>query len=180
MKKHIIRFVGLALLVGGPLLGQVPVYGDAAATGATASGEPCCGCCPHCGCRLVAVCNICCTTKKVTEYKYRCTSQDKCIPGVTPVCKRHDCCENDCGGRCTVKEINKLVKVPVTKEVPVRTCVVEWVCPRCSDGGAAPAPAAVPAAPIPPAPAPMPKLPPRPKTTDSAPLPTDIGSLRIK
>jgi hypothetical protein len=31
-----------------------------------------------------------------------------------------------------VREAHKLMKYPVTKEVPVRKCTVEWVCPQCN------------------------------------------------
>ena len=83
--------------------------------------------------------------EKVTEYKYTCICEDVCIPGVTPCCcKRcescgccNECgcqngnngCEEGCCGKCRVREISKLVKIPVCKEVPVRKCTVEWVCP---------------------------------------------------
>jgi hypothetical protein len=148
MTKYFLRITGLALLWSVPFLGQAP-------TAATADDAMCCKCCPHCGCRLVPVCHICCDTKKVTEYKYSCTCDEICIPGVTPLCHH---CEEGCGGRCAIHESRKLVKYPVTKEVPVRKCTVEWTCPQCGHQGngaedASPsAPPTPPSAPAPPAP----------------------------
>jgi hypothetical protein len=122
-----------------------------------------------------------CATKKVTEYKYRCVCEEICIPGVTPICKRDaacggsgECaggcgacnsgCQEGCAGRCKIHEVRKLVKYPVTKEVPVRKCTVEWVCPKCGCGqcGSTSAATAAPAAPGPAAPAPSLKTPPLP------------------
>jgi hypothetical protein len=65
--------------------------------------------------------------------------------------------------------VHKLVKCPVFKEVPVRKCTVEWVCPNCSNSaepGPTSAPPAAPGTPtlvVPP--------PPPPKVPDAAPMP---------
>jgi hypothetical protein len=127
-----------------PLQGGEPMCGSDARN--AGRGSPC----PHCGCCLVPVCHISCTTKKVTEYKYGCRCEDLCIPGVTPIGKKGQSCEasgqcagqtgnngcqEGCGGRCLIHEVHKLVKKPQTKEVPVRTCTVEWVCPSCGCHG---------------------------------------------
>jgi hypothetical protein len=142
---------------------------------ARAADQPCnacCDCCPHCGCRLEKVCHIYCTTKKVVEYKYCCECKDICIPGVTPLLKGccgncQSCCE---GGHCCARETHKLLKYPVTKEVPVRQCTVEWVCPNCSGSGQAPSEApAAPAPAVQPRQRPSTPLPP-PRTTE-APIP---------
>jgi hypothetical protein len=113
-------WVGLALLAGGLVITQGLAHGGGAASAAESGNNACCDCCPHCGCRLEAVCQICCTTKKVTEYKYRCISDDKCIPGVTPICKKHatrcDECPDCSAGRCKVKEVKQLVKCPVSED----------------------------------------------------------------
>jgi hypothetical protein len=78
------------------------------------------------------------------------------------------------------------VKCPVTKEVPVRECTVEWVCPNCSKCGhcgSTEAPTTSPVAPSPVSPAPLPRtqqpLPPPPRTTYVAPLPAEIGSVQL-
>jgi hypothetical protein len=181
-------WIGLTLLGSSLVVGQVPLYGLEAASGAEVCNNARDNCCAHCGCRLVSVCQIGCTTKKVTEYKYSYVCETICIPGVTPILKKSESCNGDCqnacGGRCTVKEVKKLVKWPVTKEVPVRTCTVQWVCPNgCDDGGqSAPAPAVAPVPPAPPVrPAPAPKgLPPGPKAVDAAPLPSDISSVQVR
>ena len=178
MSKYVFGLIGLALLSGGSLLGQDPACigqgGGCAAPGCNS----CCDCCPHCGCRLEPVCHICWTTKKVVEYKYRCVCQDICIPGVTPLCKKCDgcdgCCDSgnngcqeSCGGKCCVRETHKLVKYPVIKEVPVRKCTVEWVCPhcgQCNQCDSTSAPTVAPIAPNPAPPAPLPRaLPSAPK-----------------
>ena len=171
MRKCFFGLIGFVLLAGGFLLRPIPATGGEAVPSAKAVASAASGCCAHCGECLVPVCRVCCTTKKVTEYKYRYVCDEMCLPGVTPICQRRaadesgDSCPSCCGGRCNVHQIKKLVKVPVTKEVPVRTCTVEWVCPSCSQGESTSAPAAAPAVPIPVPPAPMPKmLPPRPKT----------------
>ena len=166
MKRYSFGLIGLAVLVASSLMGQTFVLG-----GESCRAEAgCSDCCSQCGCRLVPVCHISCTTKKVTEYKYVCKCEDLCVPGVTPICKKcrscetsGECaaacdngCEDGCCGHCKIHEVHKLAKYPVTKEVPVRKCTVEWVCPHCNCHGNCAAEAA-PSAPVPtatPAPAP--------------------------
>ena len=152
MRKYLFGLIGLVLLGGSPLRGQSPACGSEATCGAEAGCNASCDGCPQCGCRLVPVCHVYCTTKKVTEYKYRCVCEDICIPGVTPICKRgatcdssgecaggcdagNNGCQEGCAGRCTIREVRKLVKYPVTKEVPVRKCTEEWTCPKCGHCG---------------------------------------------
>jgi hypothetical protein len=111
--------------------------------------------CPQCGCGLVPVCRTYCTTKKVTEYKHTCICEDLCVPGLIPICRKGGNCEGcgESGGKCTLHAVKKLVKIPVTKEMPVRKCTVEWVCPRCDvqdNGVPKAAPSPTPAAPMPP------------------------------
>jgi hypothetical protein len=123
------------------------------------------------------VCHIECTTKKVTTYKYTCNCETICVPGVTRCCDKcgrgdgsgecaatgdtgNNGCQECCGGRCAIHEVHKLVKCPVTKEVPVKKCTVEWVCPHCNcqgncAEGAAPLTPMPPTAPLPPTPAPV-------------------------
>jgi len=146
MMKTIALSITLAMtgMICLPLRGGEP-------TRSTDAQSTDCGVCPHCGCCLVAVCHTYCTTKKVTEYKYGCACVDTCVPGVTPLCQQ------GCGGRCLMGESRKLVKYPVTKEVPVRKCSVEWVCPHCdshsnSSADVVPSSPALPSAPVPPAP----------------------------
>ena len=119
----------IAATIGASLQGGEPACG-------TEGGSACAYTCPKCGCGLVPACNIQCTTKKVTEYKYGCRCEEICVPAVTPICKRGCCCDEDACeascGRCAIHEIHKLVKYPTTKEVPVRKCTVEWVCPSCN------------------------------------------------
>jgi hypothetical protein len=192
MRKYLFGLIGLVLLGGSLLPGQSPPSAREAACGVEAGCNASCNCCPQCGCRLVPVCNISCTTKKVTEYKYRCVCEDICIPRVTPICKRGESCgcsgecaggcdtcnsgcQEGCGERCRVHEVRKLVKYPVTKEVPVRKCTVGWTCPKCGNCGQCQSTSTPPAAPATPhsvAPAPVLNLPPAPKSTNVAPLPS--------
>ena len=204
MNKYSFGLMGVVLLCGGALLGQAAAAAasDAAGCGAASCGQAscaaCCDCCPHCGCKLVPVCHTYCTTKKVTEYKYTCVCEEKCIPGPVRPCNGCDkcaaggecgggCdagnggCQDCCGCRCRVVEVRKLVKIPCCKEEPVRKCTVEWVCPHCGGGCAcgatpSPAPTAAPAAPSPAPQTPLPAvLPAAPKTTGLAPRLWDSG-----
>ncbi len=187
MTKYLFGLIGLALLAGSPVLGQAATCGGECGCceqgGCNACGKTCGKCCPQCGCCLVPICHVYCVPKTITEHKYCCICEDKCIPGPSCGCKKCGCgcgecgcdsCNNgceECCGHCKVREINKLVIHPCVKEVPVRKCTVEWVCPNCSNCGqcgATSAPAAPNAAP--PAPS-LPKAPPPPKTADLAPLP---------
>jgi hypothetical protein len=184
MTKHFLRIVGLALLWSVPFLGHTPTAataGDATCCG-NAGCESCCDCCPHCGCKLVPQCHITCTTKTVTTYKYTCKCEDMCVPGVTRICDKcghcdgsgqcaeNGCCEDCCKGccKCRIHEVSHLMKIPCVKEVPIRKCTVEWVCPHCDCHGdctqAAPpsatpsaTPTVAPSAPLPPAPRPADK-----------------------
>ncbi len=121
MTKSFLRVIALALLWGVPFAGQAP-------TAAMADEATCCNCCPHCGCKLVPVCHIDCTTKKETTYKYTCNCESICVPGVTRCCDKCGC-KGDC--KCRIHEVKHLVKIPCVKEVPVRKCTVEWLCPHC-------------------------------------------------
>jgi hypothetical protein len=172
MAKYVSLIAGLALLWSIPFPGQAPMA-------AMADGAVCCGCCPHCGCKLVPVCHVSCTTKKETTYKYTCNCDTLCVPGVTRLCDKCGKCDgsnqgagsgeactnggdNSCpdgckgGCKCRVHEVKHLVKVPSVKEVPVKKCTVEWVCPHCDCHGdctegvapSNPAPAPVPAPPV--------------------------------
>ena len=160
MTKYFLRIIGVALLWSVPFLGQAPTA--AMADNATCCGkagcESCCNCCPHCGCKLVPVCHVYWTTKKVTTYKYTCKCETICVPGVTRCCDKHgncdgsgqsaDCgetgnsgsnnnCQGCCNGncRCRIHEVSHLMKIPCEKEVPVKKCTVEWVCPQCNCQG---------------------------------------------
>ena len=201
MKTCLFGLLGLALLGGGLLTAQAAAAGnDPAACGVAGCGvagceaagcctvgcDTCGHCCPHCGCRLVPVCHIYCEPKKVTTYQYCLKCEEKCIPRPTCGCNKGcgcGCDSGQCGGECNngcqegcgccVKEVRKLVKCPCVKEVPIRKCTVEWVCPTCGcgcNGEAAPAsgqPTIAPpaTAPAPAAPLPAAPLPPTPKTT---------------
>jgi hypothetical protein len=203
MTKYLVGLIGLALLSGSALLGQAATCGGECGCGCSESGcsgcNSCEKCCPHCGCRLVPVCHTWCEPKKVTKHEYSCVCEEVCIP--KPTCCCNKCCEacgegacgcnacnngcsngcdEGCGCKCRVRDINKLVIHPCTKEVPVRKCSVEWVCPNCGkncQSGSCVAPSA-PAAPSQGTPAPAPKVPMPPKTTDVAPLPPVIGALQ--
>ena len=176
--------------------------------GCNACGNEACDICPRCGCKMCPVCQIGCTTKKETTHGYCCVCKPMCVPAVTSIfgcnncdgngaCANGSCatggaagcggcdpgCQDGCDCRCRVHEVSKLVIHPQTKETQVRTCTVQWVCPKCGacggecGGTAAPsvAPAATGPTAAPPAPAPAAnRLPPPPKTTDYAPLPENI------
>jgi len=234
MKRYVFALFGLGLL-GGLLLGPATALAhDGAGCCASGCSSGCgdgggCGChlvtchckdkcCPHCGCPLKPVCHICCTTKKVTEYKYCLICEEKCIPRPTCGCKAGcggdgcgqcgcDGCQSGCDqGGCCVKNVGHLVKIPCVKEVPIRQCTVEWVCPTCGKccdcgcGGQSstaptpatgPAPTSAPGLPPPGVPAtapsapanpglpPAPALPPAPKTTSLTPQVTSNGLLQI-
>jgi hypothetical protein len=194
MKRYLLGLIGLALLGGSPL--WAAECGCDGGCGKAAC-DPCCRCCPHCGCCLVPVCHSFCTTKKTTEHEYSCTCNTICIPGVTPLCRKCDCCDGsghcaggcntcgsgcgacndpceDCCGCCRVRNVHKLVVHPVTKEECVKKCTVEWTCPKCGCCGATPT-SVVPGS-VAPTPAPA-RLPAPPRTTTLAPMPGQVGSL---
>ena len=141
MTRYCLPIVTLAWLVSGLPLAVTDVQaGDAMCCGPAAC-QSSCDCCPQCGCRLQPVCNTCCETKRTTEYKLGAVCETICIPGITRLCERCGSCGQcgecagaceGCGDHCRVRNVHKLVKTPVTKEVPVKTCTVEWVCPHCS------------------------------------------------
>ena len=93
MSRYLFGLIGLALLCGGPLLGQAPdgrsLQRDGLRPGDLRRRDlrretgcnACDNCCPNCGCRLVPVCHVYCATKKVTEHKYTCICEEVCIPG---------------------------------------------------------------------------------------------------
>ncbi|MGD0897352.1 MAG: hypothetical protein ABR915_05910 [Thermoguttaceae bacterium] len=192
MNRYLFGLIGIALLGASPLLGQTATCGGEGACSTGSGCNACCDCCPHCGCKLVPQCHIYCTTKKVTEYKYTCCCEDKCL--LCPSCRCSKCCDNcagsggcatggdtsnngcqECCGKCKVCEVKKLIKCPCVKEVPVRQCTVEWVCPKCGncgEGGSTSAPAAAPSAPAP-------GLPPPPKSTGLAPRLSGSGLVQL-
>ena len=202
MKIYLLGWIGLAFVAGSPLLGQAGTCGNECGCPQASCGctdgccDTACYCCPKCGCRLVPVCHNYCDVKKVTEHKYSCRCEAMCVPGPVPLCcdkcggcdKGSGCaggcdtcdngCQDGCGCRCTPFTVRKLVTHPCVKEVPVRKCAVEWVCPHCSNCGQCGSTAAPTAAPVAPQPvmpvAPMPV--PR-KTTDVTPLPSLAGAL---
>ena len=188
MTKYFLRITGLALLWSVPFLGQAPTaaMADDATCCGNAGCESCCNCCPHCGCKLVPVCHIYCTTKKVTTYKYTCKCECICVPGVTRFCDKcgncdgsgqcagcgetgnnggQDCCNGNC--KCRIHEVKHLVKIPCDKEVPVRKCTVEWVCPHCDCHGNCAEGAPPSAPPPPPCGAYRPPMPPAPSASDT-------------
>jgi hypothetical protein len=186
MTRFFIALIGLAIFAAGSMAGQARALGGE--TGCCEQGgcpqdcgNGCCDRCPQCGCCMEPVCHMTCDTKKETVHTYGCHCKWICLPPVTPACGC-DRCDNgngngngeDCGC-CQIRCVHKLVVCPVTKETPVKKCTVLWTCPKCGygpccDGSAAPAnPAPAPSAPAPAA-EPM-RLPPPPKTTDSAPAP---------
>ena len=204
MTKYVLPTIGLALLWGVAFAAQAGA-GECCAAGCEPACQACgcnggceaCQCCPHCGCKLVPVCHPTCTTKTSTVIKFSCCCKELCIPGVSRLCDKGNGCDNCCesGGckscnacdpcnngcqdscdcHCRVREIHKLMVCPVPKQVCVRGCTVEWVCPHCSNCGGCEAgtvPSATPAATPAPAPAapapPANRLPPAPKTTSAS------------
>ncbi len=94
-------------------------------------GCGCKKCCPSCGCCLVPVCHVYCAPKTITHHEYTCRCEDVCIPGPSCCCcKGCNQCDGCCG-HCCVRQVPRLVIHPVTEEVPVRKCTVQWVCPKC-------------------------------------------------
>ena len=162
MRTYLFGLIGVALLCGGPLLGQAPdgracspATCGAATCGAATCGETGCNacgnCCPHCGCRLVPVCHVYCAPKTVVEHQYTCLCEEVCIPGCSccwlqavrqlrrfrlgPVTPATTVARRAAAGKCIVRQVPRLVIHPVPKEVPVRKCTVEWVCPNCGGCG---------------------------------------------
>ena len=194
MLKYLFGLIGLALLGGGPLVGQTPARGSDAACGAQAGCDGACNgcsqcggsckCCPHCGCKLVPVCRPYCETKTTIKHEYCCHCKDLCVPGPQHCCKDCDgCCHEECG-KSNIHKIHKLATIPVCKEEEVRKCTVEWVCPRCDAHASAAAPVIVTPAPILPANPPGPQVAPPPipaptKTTSNAPLPGDVSTVEL-
>lgn len=100
--------------------------------------------------------------------------KDNGSPGCAASCGSKDCgCKDNCGSggcnagcgecrHCKYREVHHLVKCPVTTEVCVRKCRIDWVCPHCHcDCGCTPdqeMPSAAPG--NPPTTAPMPPAPP--------------------
>jgi hypothetical protein len=203
MLKYLFGLIGLALLGASPLVGQTPAWGSDAACGcgacgcATACGaqagcDGCCNgcsqcdeckCCPHCGCKLCPVCHPYCDTKTTIKHEYTYHCKDHCVPGPEHCCKDcNGCCQDECC-HCKIREIHKLVIIPVCEEEQVRKCKVEWVCPRCSGQASAVVPAA-PAGPAPVANPPGPQVaPPAPKPakmTELAPQPPDFSTAELR
>ena len=180
MLKCVVGLIGLAWLGGGPLFAQVPGASPCLANKAACCGESSCAvsdqCCSRCGCRLVAVCHSYCDTKKETTYQYGSVCKEICVPGPGHNCNDCDTCKHEChsgfGGGCSVHQVKKQVKYAVTKNVPVRKCTVEWVCPQCSDCRSTVAPAAP--SPVNPAPV-IPTAPLPPKAVKTSPLPPRGG-----
>jgi hypothetical protein len=102
-------------------------------------------CCSSCGCcqQPRKVCRLKCEMKPVTTFEYGCECEDVCMPGPSKRCG--SCWVPDCSAWCGCRKEIKwqptcschirkrvyLTKVPVTKDVPVYTCVVECVCTGC-------------------------------------------------
>lgn len=140
MNRYLLERIGIVLICGTRLLGE-PHIVAAAGVGAPCHGKhaekPCENCCEQCGCGMVRVCQVYCSTKTETRYEYCCYGKAICIPPVTPLCKNdggpegNGHCHKGCEEHCCVRDVQRLVKVPVTREIPVRECRLVWVCPRC-------------------------------------------------
>ncbi len=100
--------------------------------------------CPECGGRRVKkVCRLVCETKKETEVKYGCESEDFCVPGPSRRCGVR-CEKDECGhvhrdyvwqpSCAQIRTRKKLMKKEVTREVPSFKWVVEEVCRDCGHG----------------------------------------------
>jgi len=181
---------------------SMPSQGGEPSCGACPDGT----CCPQCGCHegLVPVCHQYWEKKKVTEYCYKCVCKEICLPGHCGAvndglfgnhCKEGCGCQESCAGKegcgcnegcgcesgccdCKWREVHTLVKCPVTKEICVRKCKIDWVCPHCHcDCGCQQevAPSAAPsAAPLPPAP-PAPPAAGKTTATDLVPAQASAG-----
>jgi len=188
--------LAMAAAFSMPSQGGEPSCSTDPSCGACPSGT----CCPQCGCHegLVPVCHQYWEKKKVTEYCYKCVCKEICLPGRCGAvndglfgdhcdCKEGCGCQENCGCKencgcnngeccnCKFREVHTLVKCPVTKEVCVRKCRIDWVCPHCGCGcgcDASVAPGGAPtAAPLPPAP-PAPPTAGKTTATDLAPAAT--------
>ncbi len=104
-------------------------------------------CCDHCHCdnNCCKVCRLVCETKTVVKPEYDCECEDFCVPGKSECCVVCDECGNKkkvftptCG---CVRTRVKLVKKEKKEQVTVYKCVVENLCPGCSQKcGAKPLP----------------------------------------
>jgi hypothetical protein len=95
--------------------------------------------CSQCGgCEQIRkVCKAVPETKKVKSTVWSCKCEEICIPGRTLT---HDC-QPTCG---RPRNVTKLVKKEVTKEVPGYKWVTTYVCGKCCDAASevpAPTPA---------------------------------------
>lgn len=101
-------------------------------------------CCAQCGCGLrpKKVCRAKCEMKPQTTFEYDCKCEDFCVPGHSKCCgvRKVPDCNAWCGYRkehiwqpsCGCVRTRKvLVKVPVTRQVPVYTCEVVCICHGC-------------------------------------------------
>jgi hypothetical protein len=100
------------------------------------------GCCNQCGCGVKKVCRLKCEMRPATTYRYEAKCEDFCLPGPSKCCGTKWVCDcqsllgkhkehiwqPSCG---CVRHRKLLVKVPVTKQVPVYTCEVVDLCGRC-------------------------------------------------
>jgi hypothetical protein len=105
-------------------------------------------CCDHCHSHnnCCKVCRLVCETKTVSKPEYECECEDFCLPGKSECCVTCDECGNKkkvytptCG---CIRTRVKLIKKEKKEEVKVYKCVVENLCPSCSQKcGAKPLPA---------------------------------------
>lgn len=106
-------------------------------TAQSVAGSPC-----GCG-QAKYVCRLVCTIKSELTYEYDMDCDPYCLLGRSDSCGKKQVCDNGCFGfhwetiwkpkcECKVRTKHTLVKVPVVKQVPSYTCVVERVCGGCN------------------------------------------------
>lgn len=99
-----------------------------------------CGC--NCSNSCKTYCRLVCTMKSELTFDYSMDCDQYCHLGPSDKCGKKKVCDNGILGfhwetiwkpncSCVVREKRTLVKVPVVKQVPVYTCVVERVCDHC-------------------------------------------------
>jgi hypothetical protein len=107
-------------------------------TASAQAGGPCCGC----G-ETKYVCRLVCDVKEELKYEFDMACDPYCLLGRSDCCGKKKVCDCDSlfgfhwekiwkpNCECKVRMKHTLVKVPVIKQVPVYTCVVERVCCGC-------------------------------------------------
>lgn len=122
------RFLALLVIVSTPYTAGVDAAG------------PCCHSCGHGNAKYV--CRLVCTMRDQLTYEYEMDCEPYCMLGRSDSCGKKRVCDDSLLGfhwetiwkpncECKVRTKRTLVKVPVVKQVPAYSCVVERICCGC-------------------------------------------------